>query len=186
MSLLQRVKTALLPRPIQAAAYEATSTARKLDDWESTSYGPNAALDNAQMGRARSQDAVRNNPSIRRAIRLLVSHEIGCGIQPRPAIADPELRHEVLTLWDQWVQESDADGALDFYGQQALLARARYEAGKVFVRLRTRRPEDGLAVPLQLQLLEADLLPTYLNQALVGPTIRQGIERNAVGQRVAY
>ena len=35
-------------------------------------------------------------------------------------------------------------------------------------------------------LIEADLLPTYLNQALVGPNIRQGIERNAVGQRVAY
>ncbi len=186
MSLLTRLKNAILPRTMQAGAYEATSTARRVEDWGSTGYGPNAALDHAPIGRARSQDAARNNPWIRRAIRLLVSHEIGCGIQPRPTIADPGLRNEVLTLWNRWVQEADADGVLDFYAQQALLARARYESGEVFVRLRTRRPEDGLSVPLQLQLIEADLLPTYFNQALIGPNIRQGIERNAIGQRVAY
>lgn len=175
----------LRPR-MSGEAYEATSTARRVDDWETTAYGPNAALDDSRVARARSQDAARNNPWIRRALKLLVSHEIGCGLQPRPKIADPELRAEVLALWADWTAESDADGVLDFYGQQALLSRARHESGEAFARLRVRRPDDGLSVPLQLQILEADLLPTALNRRTETVNIRQGIERNAIGQRIAY
>lgn len=185
MSLRALVSRALRPM-MSAGAYESTSTAPKVDDWQTTTYGPNAALDDSRIARARSQDAARNNPWIRRALSLLVSHQIGCGIQPLPKIADPNLRNQVLDLWVDWVAESDADGALDFYGQQSLLARARYESGEAFVRLRVRRPEDGLTVPLQLQILESDLLPTGLNRLDNAANIRQGIERNSFGQRIAY
>lgn len=166
------------------SAYEATSVADRVADWDQTPYGPNAVLDFNQIARARTQDAVRNNPWLRRAIKLLVSHLIGCGMQPRPQVADPGLRRDLVTLFNDWSDEADADGVLDFYGQQALMSRARYESGEVFVRLRSRRPSDGLIVPLQLQALEADLLPLHHNQP--ERRIRQGIERNALGQRVAY
>jgi len=172
--------------PIRMDAYEATSRARRVEDWETHSYGPNAALDEATLARARSQDATRNNPWIRRALHLLVSHEIGCGIQPRPLIDNPALRAEMLALWNDWIKVADADGGLGFYGQQVLLSRARRESGEVFVRFRVRRPEDGLPVPLQLQLIEADLLPQRHNASNGNNTIRQGIELTPFGQRAAY
>jgi len=123
---------------------------------------------------------------MRRALHLFVSHEIGCGIQPRPLIDNPALRAEMLALWNDWIKVADADGGLGFYGQQVLLSRARRESGEVFVRFRVRRPEDGLPVPLQLQLIEAHLLPQRHNASNGNNTIRQGIELTPFGQRAAY
>ena len=61
------------------------------------------------------------------------------------------------------------------------------EGGECLIRLRPRRPEDGLTVPLQLQLLEPEHLPITLNQDLPsGNQVRAGIEFDALGRRVAY
>jgi lambda family phage portal protein len=55
------------------------------------------------------------------------------------------------------------------------------------VRLRYRRPEDGLPVALQIQVLEAEHLPVTLNiTADNGNVIRAGIEFDRLGRRVAY
>ena len=172
---------------IQARAYEATSANPRVADWEQTAYGPNAALDESARARARSQDAGRNNPWVIRAFRLLVSHTIGCGIQPHPLIQDRALRDKITALWADWADEADADGAHHLHGLQALLVRAAIESGEVFVRLRPRRPEDGLTVPLQIQTIEADLLPTHHNLLSdTGNRIRQGIELTPIGRRAAY
>ena len=196
MNLLTRLKNALTPRvvpppaphTISARAFDATSTTPRVADWEQIAYGPNAALADAPLARARSQDAARNNPWIAHALRLLVSHQIGCGIQPYPLIADRALRDDVNALWNRWITEADADGAHHFYGWQSLLARAERESGEVFVRLRIRRPKDGLSVPLQVQAIEADLLPMYhTTESVAGSNkIRQGIELTPFGKRVAY
>lgn len=61
------------------------------------------------------------------------------------------------------------------------------EGGECFVRLRTRKREDGLCVPLQLQVLESEHLDNKSNQTLGnGNVIRNGIEFNRLGQREAY
>ncbi len=166
--------------------YEATSTKTRLDDWERKAYGPNAALDDADYARARSQDAIRNNPWINNALDLIVSHIIGCGIQPRPRIADAGLRSDVLALWNLSVPELDADGSSDFYGWQTLLTRARHESGEVFIRRRPRFKSDSLTVPIQFQALEADLLPLRHNAMNGANPVRQGIERTPYGKRLAY
>lgn len=173
-------------RAVRMKAYEATSTSKRLDDWERTAYGPNAVNDDADLARARSQDAVRNNPWINNALELIVANQVGCGIQPRPKIDDPGLRADLLALWEDWSAECDADGALDFSALQSLIARARVESGEVFVRVRPRPLDSGLAVPLQLQTIEADLLPIHHNSSNGGNSIRQGIERSPYGQRLAY
>ncbi len=167
-------------------AYEAGSTSWRLEDWSGYSYGPNAALDDLDLSRARAQDAARNNPWIANGLRLLVSHLIGCGIQPRPKVADPALRAELLALWSAWSAEADADGAQDFAGWQTTVARARIESGECFIRLRPRLPTDGFSVPLQVQALEGALCPVDLNGANGGNTVRQGIEITPFGQRTAY
>jgi lambda family phage portal protein len=178
--------TAAAPLRIHArqTPYEATSTARRVADWDIAAYGPNVALDDAATSRARAQDAQRNNPWLRRAVRLIVSHQIGCGMQPRPKFDDPERRAKVLALWETSAAELDADGVYDAYGLQQAMTSARLESGEVFARLRYRRPSDGLAVPLQVQLIEADLCPLSYNDR--ARNIRQGIERSPTGRRLRY
>jgi len=166
--------------------YEATSTRPRVADWERIQYGPNAAFDNGDIARARAQDAVRNNPWLRRALKILVAHEIGCGLQPRPKIEDAGLRKDLLALWNDWTAEADADGTSDFYGWQGLLSRARRESGEVFVRLRGRLPQDGLSVPLQVQAMESAMVPMRHNAMNGKNTIRQGIEITPFGTRAAY
>ena len=61
------------------------------------------------------------------------------------------------------------------------------ESGEVLIRLRDRRVEDGLAVPLQLQVLEPDHLDSLKSSELPdGGFIVQGIEFDSLGRRRAY
>ncbi len=60
------------------------------------------------------------------------------------------------------------------------------EAGEVLVRRRLRRSSDGLAVPLQLQVLEADFLDATKSGGLGKRRLVQGIEFDAIGRRRAY
>ena len=90
-------------------------------------------------------------------------------------------------LWEDWVDESDADGLTDFYGQQALIARTVETAGECFVRIRPRGQDENLAVPLQLQVLAPEFVPhDKFEPAKNGNSIRAGIEFNPAHQRVAY
>ena len=65
---------------------------------------------------------------------------------------------------------SDADGLLDFYGQQAQAGRTGREGGECFGRLRDRRVEDGLTVPLQVQV---DMQPPMQPWAALTKPYRQ-------------
>ncbi len=94
---------------------------------------------------------------------------------------------QVQLLFQDWSQECDADGQLDFYGQQSLITRSVMEAGECFVRLRPRKRADGLSVPLQLQIIESEFVPYSHTKSLPnGNQIKCGIEFNKVGKRVAY
>ena len=60
------------------------------------------------------------------------------------------------------------------------------ETGEVLVRRRLRRSSDGLPVPLQFQVLEADFLDTTKSGALGAGRLVQGIEFDPVGKRRTY
>ena len=62
-----------------------------------------------------------------------------------------------------------------------IIAREVMEAGECFVRFRPRAPKEGLAVPLQLQLIEAEQLPLVAQSARAG---RARCESRAVRRRV--
>ena len=95
----------------------------------------------------------------RTACEAFAANLVGDGIKPSSLIGDANLRDQVQKLWLAWTDEADADGLTDFYGLQAMIAREMFVAGECFVRLRPRRAEDGLLVPLQLQLLQSEMLP---------------------------
>lgn len=136
---------------------------------------------------ARSRYLAANNPWAASAKETFVSAMVGAGIKPSSLIGDPKLKAEIQELWLDWTDEADADGLTDFYGLQAVIAAEMFEAGECFIRLRPRGPEDGLSVPLQLQILPAELLPLNDNRSLGnGRRVECGIEFNGIGRRVAY
>ncbi|MCG5538953.1 phage portal protein [Halorhodospira sp. 9622] len=170
------------------AAYEAAGHGRRLRNWYPGERGPNEAR-NASLAllRARSRDAVRNQPWPHAMIDRTTTNVVGTGLKPMSKVADPELREFIQELWGDWAQEADADHALDFYGLQELVEREREEAGECFVRLRYRRTRDGLSVPMQLQVIEPEQVPAdYERELPGGHRIRAGVEFDRIGRRVAY
>lgn len=174
--------------PANRGGYEAASSGRRLGSWQPGNIGPNSILfRDADLLRSRSRDLVRRNAWAFNAVDSLVSNLVGTGIKPRSTHKNAMFKEDVQNLWLDWTDEADADGMQSFYGMQALAVRAMVEGGEVLVRLRNRLPSDGLVVPLQIQLLEPEHLPYWLNQTLPnGNIIRSGIEFNKIGQRVAY
>lgn len=177
----------LVPERIKAS-YEGAAEGRRSSGWDAPDTGPNSLIMPALRNlRSRSRAAVRNDPYAANVIDKRVSNLIGTGITPQPRLLDKALRNAMQVLWEDWVDESDADELTDFYGQQALVARTVEQSGECFVRLRPRRMEDGLAVPLQLQCLAPEFVPhDKFEVTRSGNVIRAGIEFNGIGRRVAY
>ncbi|WP_166594701.1 phage portal protein [Pseudomonas sp. SLFW] len=177
----------LLPERIKAS-YDGAGEGRRSATWDAPDGSVNSLMMPALRNlRSRSRAAVRNDPYAFNAIDKRVSNLIGTGITPRPTLDDPVLRKRLQELWEDWVDESDADGVTDFYGQQALIARTVETAGECFVRLRPRSLDEGLAVPIQLQTLAPEFVPhDKFETASNGNAIRAGIEFEPSGKRVAY
>lgn len=162
--------------------FDAATIGRGTASWRPTSTSADAEIGAAgPLLRNRMRDLVRNNPHAANALSVLVTHAIGTGIVPRTK------DKRVNDLFKKWVSECDADGVLNFYGIQALAVRGMFEAGDGIVRKRVRRASDGLTVPLQLQVLEADMIDASKNGDLgAGRSAIQGVEFGAIGKRTAY
>lgn len=171
--------------------YDAAGNGRRMRGWTPASSGPNRAIVGLQNIRNRARDVGRNDWSGESASQRWVTNLVGIGITPRLTRITSKTRKKELTdLWLRWVQQSDADGVLNFYGQQALAVRSWLDSGEVFVRKRIRRLDSGIEVPVQVQLLEAEFVPLLDADMWPGMPrgnkIRSGIELDRRGQRVAY
>ena len=174
---------------VQASAvYEAASTNKRMQSLYAPRIGPNVVLGyGAERLRSESRALLRNDPFVWRAIQALVAGVVGTGITPQSQIHDRALRESVHRAWTDWTNEASADGCSDIYGVMSLAAEGAFVGGDVFLRRRPRRLSDGLTVPLQIQVLEADYCPLEMNETRPnGHVIRQGIEYDRRGQRVAY
>ena len=181
-------KAASKPMAFIGQGYEGARIARRLKGWVAERGTINALLlRGGELLRARARQLCRENPYASSAKEAYIAAAIGAGIKPSSLIEDADKKAKIQKAWKRWTDESDADGLTDFYGQMAIAAGAVFEAGECFVRFRQRRPSDGLSVPLQLQLLESEMLPFYKNEPVAGGNvIREGIEFDPIGRRVAY
>ena len=171
-----------------ARAYEGARIGRRTEGWVVAGTSANAEIGTAIARlRDRTRDLVRNNPYAAKAVSAVVSNLVGTGIMPRARAADAALNDQADTLWARFAEACDADGLTDFSGLQALIVRTLVESGECLVRIRERRAEDGLPVPLQLQLLEPDHLDAgKTGDAPGGGFVIQGVEFDALGRRRAY
>lgn len=152
----QRAAIAMLTR-----SYEGARAGRRTEGWTVAGASANAEIGGALPRlRDRTRDLVRNNPYAAKAVQAVVSNLVGTGILPRARSGDTGVNEQADRLWTRFAEGCDADGLTDFSGLQALIVRAMVESGECLLRFRERRIADGLAVPLQLQLLEPDHLDT--------------------------
>lgn len=191
MSLARNlVRRAIAPIVRWAAtpAYDAASQSRRVRGWEPGNDSVMALVAGAGDDlRRKSRDVIRRNPWAGNAVDAFVANAIGTGITPASKHPDRETRKVLESLFLRWTDECDAAGLTDFYGLQSLACREMFEAGEAFVRFRPRRASDGLTVPLQLQLVESEQVPTSKNESLAGGfKIRAGVETDPIGRRVAY
>ena len=173
------------------ARYDAAGTGRRMRGWNAPSSGPNTATAGLQNIRNRARDSSRNDWPTSAASQRWVTNLVGTGIVPRLAKTVSKTRKaKIQAMWDEWCANADADGVMGFYGLQALATRAWLESGEVFVRIRYRDDSYGLRVPVQLQVIEAEFVPPFDADSWPGlpetHTIRQGIERDRRGKRIAY
>lgn len=164
-----------------APGLEGGSTTRRLISWRPSSEHINSLLRAAGPTTvSRARWLARNNGYAKAAVRSWRSATVGAGIKPSSLILDRATREAVNLAWLDWTDEADAEGVTDLYGIQRRVAGEAFLAGECFVRLRRRRPEDNLSVPLQLQVMPSEQLP--LNSEWVmsnGNRVRMGIEFNA-------
>jgi lambda family phage portal protein len=173
---------------VPSTGFNGAQMQRRLMAWRAGGESINSLiLQGGELQRARARQLIRTNPYASNPAASFTAHAVGCGIKPSSLVDDPELKDRIQRLWLAWTDEADADGLTDFYGLQAMAARAMFEAGECFLRFRPRRPDDGLTVPLQLQMLCAEHLPLGKCETLPnGNEIVFGIELDRIGRRVAY
>jgi lambda family phage portal protein len=168
--------------------FDATSGQRRLKGFTTSRAHVNAliAASGPEMN-ARARWLVRNNGYAANAIESWAANTVGDGISPNSSIAQASRKDAVQRLWLAWTDDADAEGLTDFYGLQRRAAREVFMTGEVFLRFRPRRVEDGLVVPLQVQMLPSEMLPLAHNAVDgTGNIIRQGIEFDRIGRRTAF
>lgn len=177
-------------RPRASSPYHAGGSGRRAAGWNASSLGVNTLLwGNLDQIRRRSRDEIRNNPWATSAVDNFEANVIGTGISPQWQIKNEPLRLQIQEAWDEWTDEVSADGLLNFYGLEALSAREVFEAGEVLIRFHVRPSSWGMSVPLGLQLIEGEQLPTYLNIPATDPkgnSVFSGIETDYRQRRVSY
>jgi len=170
--------------------YDAATSGRRGQSWRpSASDADGAAGKRSRLAQV-SRDMVRNTPFATRGKAVIVANVIGDGIIPAVQGASQRVKARGLELIRAHLDTTaiDADGRCNLYGLQKLAFGAMVESGEALIRRRRRRAEDKLPLPFQLQLLESDHLDTA-KYGRVGGTenyIREGIEYDALGRRIAY
>lgn len=187
----------LAASPSQKGSYEGGKTDRRMAGWLASAAGQNAlTYSYGPRLRARSRQAARDFPHMAKALRTLAANLVGTGIRPQSATGDKALDIEVEALFERWASQCDASGRLGFYGLQTVAARAFFESGEVLLRRRPRFVADGLEIPVQLQLLEADFLDPDRNETRTARTedgrtvvisrVVQGVEYDPIDRIRGY
>jgi lambda family phage portal protein len=173
--------------------YEGAKNTRRTKGWRPGREGPNTEVARARTTlRDRSRDLVRSNPWAADAVTKLVDYQIGTGIRPRARTGNKALDKRVNKAFAEWAAKCDVTGELDFWNVQAAIARSRIEAGEGLALLvkptAAEMRQAGLKVPLQLQLVEPDLLAGNwpVQASAPGNRVLDGVEITPQMRRVAY
>ncbi len=107
---------------------------------------------------------------------------IGTGIKPQSGHPDPMVRKRINAAFAAWTDRADADGLLDFYGMQTIVARRLVTDGEHFGMF-VHGNDDAFRV----RLMDAEQCNgSYHSELANGARIVAGVEFDGAGRRVAY
>lgn len=165
--------------------YEGADRGRRGSSWNANGSSANTELQRAiQPLRDRSRDLARNNAWAARMLDIMCSHSVGNGIVPVCNTGSDRLDNQVNSLWEEFVDQADVGGCLSFYAMQDLAVRSMIESGDVVMRFIDREINSREAVPLKLQLLEADFIDQSREGVFAierGGAQASGVARNRLG-----
>ena len=179
------------------ASFEGATQSRLYFDWAVGAYHPDRETQWALRElRARARDLVKNNPYATGAVEAFADNVIGWeeGIRLKPTVPafrgngrNRDINDRISAAWTDWGMPENAsvDGVDSWLELQRLIVKTWVTDGEVFIR--KRRGYDN-PYAYALQLIDADLLDENFNVSPNenGVEIRQGVEMDANGRRLAY
>jgi lambda family phage portal protein len=166
-------------------SYEGADRGRRGSSWgNSSGTSANTELSTAIVSlRDRTRELARNNPWAARMLDILPSHIVGNGIVPVSNTGSDKIDNRVNSLWNDFCEQADITGCLSLYAMQDLAVRAMIEGGESVIRFVDTDLRDDEAVPLKLQLLEADFID-HFREGLFATGRNDGapgVKRNRLG-----
>lgn len=200
MSLIERALAVISPqaalRRAQARTalnvlmnYDAAQAGRRGSSWRPSGSDADAAAVRRAKLAFIARDMIRNTPLAARAQSVIAGNVVGTGIVPKVKGGTAGQQASLMQVINDHLLTTaiDADGRNTIYGLQRLVMNGLIDAGEVLIRRRQRLKSDGLALSLQLQVIEADYIDTArTGTGEAGGLIREGIEYDQIGRRVAY
>lgn len=200
MNLIDRLIGTIDPvralRRVQArralAHYDAGTSGRRVAGVRHSGSDADAAADKRARIAYFGRDLIRNTPFATRAQQVIINNTVGDGIIPQfrwPEGTPPEARDAGVRLIEDWLDttEIDAAGRLNLYGLQSLAMAAIVSDGEVLVTQEWGQPTREGMPGLKLRVFEIDHLDDGRDGGVAGGGwIRNGIEYDARGRRVAY
>lgn len=174
---------------VKARKYEAGSRSRRTKGWDARGTASDTEI--ARHGyllRNRARDMVRNNGWAKKAARVIRTNVVGKGIKLSVSTNSVRATKKAKQIWKDWAETTACDfyKRKNIYGIQRQVTNAVFVDGEVLVR--QRRNASLTPVPLELQVIEIDLLDSTKMETRLdgGGSINQGVEMDAEGRVVAY
>jgi lambda family phage portal protein len=164
--------------------YDSAGSGYRVRGWHAPSTGPTAAIVAAgDVLRNRSRAEQRNNGWAGNVSNVLVTNISGTGFTPHPLFGSEETREPARRSAEwarmakhkfrRWAKKANADGGC-FEAAFDVGIRGMVDAGDAFI---VRVDGESAGVPLQLRVLEAEMVPLWKHADLGnGRVIRAGIE----------
>lgn len=178
-----------------AMHYRASRLGHRNEGIRATSADADMAGRSRRMVAFYARDMIRNSPFAARVQQVISGNVVGDGIIPKvqvskglPEAVQKRMRDRGLELIEDHLDTTAIDraGLQNFYGLQTTAMNTVIDAGEVLIR-RHRPANRGLDMPLQIEVLEPDYIDdSRWGQSLDGNEIREGIEYDGNGDRVAY
>jgi len=176
-------------------SYDAGKIDRNTSDWVPVNASPEQT-DSRQRDiiKARARELERNSDIAESVVNAIIRNVIGTGIKPQAQIKksngtfDETLNQQLEDAFEIWTMPENCDvtGHQSFYELQEMVLIRRVYDGEIFA-LPTMTDDKTAYLPLQLQVMESDLLATGLmNAPGTNNVILHGVEVNKYFKPMAY
>lgn len=174
------------------AHYDAATTGNRASSWKRSSSDADASAGNRARIAFTGRDMIRNTPLALRGQTVIANNVVGDGIIWKVNGGTERRKKALRKVLKKHFDTTaiDANGRQNLYGLQKLSMKAVVADGEVLIRRRRRQNRDGFTLPFQIEVLEIDHLDTTRDGLLglsgVEGEVREGIEYDAIGRRIAY